>query len=208
MKIPPPREWLALYGELPDKKRQAVWLAACALTFLAYVGLLGMGQHDTLNAYIEQGDQAEVARQEKERFSRDLPRYESQLTTMSNKLTAAHQVLPDNPDMPQFLAKLGAMARDLSVTIDRFEPQAETNHDFYAELGLHVKVRGTYHELATFLDQVSNLERIVTIANVVLSEPKAQENRILLDGEFDLKTYRFLTDKQVADLAAAGTKKP
>ena len=44
-----------------------------------------------------------------------------------------------------------------------FTPGGETPQEFYAEIPISIQVRGPYHNVGYFLDQVSKLERIVTV---------------------------------------------
>ena len=72
-----------------------------------------------------------------------------------------------------------------------FTPQADNPKDFYAEIPVTINVRGPYHNMGFFFDQVSKLERIVTVANVKMSSPKKEAGEMLLNSDCRLVTYRF-----------------
>ena len=57
-----------------------------------------------------------------------------------------------------------------------------------------MKLKGTYHEIATYIDSIGKMDRIVNVTGISMSNPTAEDQRVILDGEFIIKTYRFLTE--------------
>lgn len=61
---------------------------------------------------------------------------------------------------------------------------------FYVELPIQINVRGSYHDLATFVSSVAGLPRIVTLGDFEIA-PVSESNPDLLGMEIIAKTYRY-----------------
>ena len=68
--------------------------------------------------------------------------------------------------------------------------QPEVAQQFYVELPINIVVRGSYHDLATFVSSVAGLPRIVTLNDFVI-EPISADNPDLLTMNIVAKTYRY-----------------
>ena len=73
-----------------------------------------------------------------------------------------------------------------------FKPGKETPKDFYAEIPVDISIRGPYHNMGYFLDQISKLDRIVTISDVKLGGSKEERGEIMLQTTCNMKTYKQL----------------
>ena len=84
------------------------------------------------------------------------------------------------------------------LEFNTFTPGKETPKDFYAEILISIQVSGPYHNVGYFLDQVSKLERIVTVRDIKMGSPKEVEGEMLLSSSCNLLTYRFLNEEERA----------
>ena len=196
-------ELLAKYAKIPERIRYPAALGIFVALIASHFFLVHAGQVDQLAALEEQYRKQEAERAEKRAYADNLPKYEARFSELQQALNTARAMLPDNPDVPQFLAQLGNSARDVGLTIDRFEPRPEAFQDFYAEIGFGVQVHGSYHEVAMFIDQVGKVDRIVNVSDLAMTGPKSENQKIIVQSTFLVKTYRFLSDEQVAALEAA-----
>ena len=57
-----------------------------------------------------------------------------------------------------------------------------------------MKLRGSFHEIATFVDAIGKMDRIVNVAGVSMTNPKSVNQKIIVQGAFTIKTYRFKKD--------------
>ena len=154
-------------------------------------------------------EQLQTQRSEKEAYIANLSQYEARLAELQSSLQVARAMLPDDAAVPEFLSQLGNKARQSGLNIETFEPKGEAAEDFFSEIIFRVKVRGSYHEVATFIDAVGKLDRIVNVSDIVMSTPVVESQKILVKSEFNVKTYRFLSEeqrKQAQTQKAAGKK--
>jgi type IV pilus assembly protein PilO len=100
-------------------------------------------------------------------------------------------LLPKDKEIPKLLTDISALGRSAGLEFLTFKPQADVPKDFYAEIPITINVRGPYHNIGFFFDQVSKLERIVSVSNVKMSTPKKDGNEMLLNSDCVLVTYRF-----------------
>ena len=70
-----------------------------------------------------------------------------------------------------------------------------------------MEMRGTYHELAAFLDRVKRLDRIVNVADITLKKPRVDGDIVVLDASCTATTFRFLDEQERKQRAAEIEKK-
>lgn len=130
--------------------------------------------------------------QEDQRIADNLPKFKSEYESMKRKLDLALAELPNEREIPTLLTSIASLARDNGLDVLRFQPGAEKPQGFYAEVPVSLKLSGSYHEVARFAYDVSNLARIVNIDNLKLTSPKMQGGRNLLQIECLATTFRFV----------------
>lgn len=106
-------------------------------------------------------------------------------------------LLPKEKEIPSLLTNISALGRGSGLDFLTFKPNADVPKDFYSEIPVDIKVRGPYHNMGIFLNQVSKLDRIVTVANIDMGGPKKEGSEMLLNSSCRLVTYRF-TNVQVS----------
>ncbi len=106
-------------------------------------------------------------------------------------------LLPKEKEIPGLLTNISALGRGSGLDFISFKPGKDIPKDFYSEIPISIKVRGPYHNMGIFLDQVSKLDRIVTVSNVTMGGPKQVEGEMLLNSNCRLVTYRFTNKKLV-----------
>ena len=106
-------------------------------------------------------------------------------------------LLPKEKEIPSLLTNISALGRGSGLDFLTFKPSADVPKDFYSEIPVDIKVRGPYHNMGIFLNQISKLDRIVTVANINMGGPKREGSEMLLSSSCRLVTYRF-TNKKVS----------
>jgi Tfp pilus assembly protein PilO len=57
-------------------------------------------------------------------------------------------------------------------------------------------MRGTYHELAQFLDRVRQLDRIVNVGEIGIKNARVNDDVVLVDASCTATTFRFLSEAE------------
>jgi type IV pilus assembly protein PilO len=107
------------------------------------------------------------------------------------------RLLPKEKEIPSLLTNISALGRGSGLDFLTFKPGNDVPKDFYSEIPVEIRVRGPYHNMGIFLDQVSKLDRIVTVSNITMGGPKKEGSEMLLDSNCRLVTYRF-TNKKIS----------
>ena len=115
----------------------------------------------------------------------------------------ASVLLPQKKEIPSLLTNISALGTNSGLNMARFAPGGERKKEFYAEIPVSLKINGPYHNIGTFLFEVSKLNRIVSAININLGSPKEQRGEMILASNINLITYRFLEESEIAAAKAA-----
>lgn len=157
-------------------------------------------------AELEKAERAEVALREefrnKKALAVNLEAYKQQMVEMQERFGVMLRQLPNRTEVPELLIDITQTGLGRGLQFELFQPRNKRVADFYAELPVNIKVRGTYHQLGEFVSDVAALPRIVTIDDLVLSPEGGQ----VLSMSAVAKTYHYLDEEQVAERQAAKNK--
>lgn len=125
-------------------------------------------------------------------------------------VTQLEKQLPSKAEMDALLSDINQAGLGRSLQFELFRPGQVNVKEYYAELPIAVKVTGNYHDIGSFVADVANLSRIVTLNNLSISPVTGKEN--ILSMESTAKTFRYLDAEEIADQRkakdkAAGAKK-
>jgi type IV pilus assembly protein PilO len=122
---------------------------------------------------------------------RNKPILLKQVAEIEDEFEEAALLLPKSKEIPKLLTDISALGRNAGLDFLTFIPRAEVPKDFYDEIPVDINIRGPYHSVGFFFDQVSKLDRIVSVSNVRMASPEKVQGEILLNSNCQLVTYRF-----------------
>lgn len=125
-------------------------------------------------------------------------------------VTQLEKQLPSKAEMDALLSDINQAGLGRSLQFELFRPGQVNVKEYYAELPIAVKVTGNYHDIGSFVADVANLSRIVTLNNLSISPVTGKDG--VLSMESTAKTFRYLDAEEIADQRkakdkAAGAKK-
>jgi type IV pilus assembly protein PilO len=161
-----------------------------------YIGYLP--QRRVLAGKIRQCDQLEAKLAEYRVIADKLAIFEKELEKLDQKLTEALGKLPNKKEIPQLLVEISNRGRETGLDFELFQPKSEVPKGFYAEVPVDVKVIGGYHDVATFFDKISRMDRIVNITDLSIGIGKMVAGKIPLNISFLLTTFRFIEEESGA----------
>lgn len=123
----------------------------------------------------------------------NLEAYKQQLADIEQAFGALLKQLPNKQGMDALITDVNQAGLGRGLQFDLFKPEAETPSEFYAETPIFVKVTGGYHDIASFVSDVSKLSRIVTLHEISLSPAKDG----VLNMDAVVKTYRYLDEEEL-----------
>jgi type IV pilus assembly protein PilO len=155
----------------------------------------------------EQIKNARIERIRKKNLTRDSAKLKKQLDELNQMLRKAVAQLPDRKEIPELLSSISGRAREAGLEILIFRPQAENLRDFYAEIPVDIVVRGGFHNVVTFFDEVGRLNRLVNIRNIEMRNPEVKGTKMSVQTSTQAITFRFLDEAERARIAAAKAAK-
>lgn len=193
-------------GNLPNAVK-AVLLATLFLliVFLGYY-LLWSSAWDSLDEAKAKEQQLRSVYTNKKSIAINLARYQQQMADIEISFGAMLKQLPDRSQMDGLLTDINQAGLGRGLEFELFKPGQETQAEFYAQMPISIKVQGTYHELGAFATDISKLSRIVTLNDLVITNPnkaagkdaKAKSGDVILTMEAVAKTYRYLDADELA----------
>lgn len=198
-----------------DSKDPSSWPAAPRYTLFVAVALACVG----LLWYLWLSDTVDelTAEQEKELKLRDeykvklakavnLDALKKQREQVQQYVIQLEKQLPSKAEMDALLSDINQAGIGRSLQFELFRPGQVVVRDYYAELPIAVRVTGKYHDMGSFVADISNLPRIVTLNNIAIVPAK--------DGSLGMdavaKTFRYLDADEISSqrkAAAKGAKK-
>jgi len=130
---------------------------------------------------------------------------EKERAQLQKEFQKALTILPNEREIPSLLASISQLGVDSNLQFRLFSPGKEELKTFYVEIPVAVEVGGRFKDVALFLDKVSRMERIVTIADISL-KPNAPLSVDLITSCKAI-TYRFKSKEDEAKEKAAKAKK-
>jgi len=121
---------------------------------------------------------------------------ERELRDLTAELRRAQARLPDQREIADLLSSVASSGRSAGLDILLFRQKPEVYQEFYAQVPVEMKMRGTYHDLATFLDRVKRLDRIVNVSDIRLANPQIDGERVVLEASCTATTFRFLDEAE------------
>jgi type IV pilus assembly protein PilO len=171
---------------------------------LAFAVLAGLGWY----FFIWDDDRPELAKAEateldlraqfesKQQRAANLDAYKAQLVEMERNFGAMLRQLPGKTEVPNLLVDISQTGLASGLQEKLFQPGAEKGNGFYAELPIHIRLVGSYHEFGSFVSGIAALPRIVTLHDISITPvdvSKGGYDNLIMD--VTAKTYRYIEDE-------------
>ncbi|SHE31733.1 type IV pilus assembly protein PilO [Desulfacinum infernum DSM 9756] len=147
--------------------------------------------------------------QSQEKRLADLKKYAAQYETLMQELAKSEEefrvlmaFLPDQREIPELLETVSGIGAQEGLENLLFQPQGEQKHEFHATIPVRLDMVGSFHQLGTFLDKISRLDRIIRVEALSLK----RRNDSSLQVSCNLQTFRFLEEHERSPAAAGGKK--
>ncbi len=180
---------------------------------IIFIILIGLGYWFLWSPQIDEFDQAEAKEQElrqvflvKKGQAVKIDAYKQQMIDIEKTFGALLKQLPDKSQMDGLLTDINQAGLGRGLEFELFKPGQETSADFYAEMPIQIKIKGSYHDVGAFATDISKLSRIVTLNDMAISplNKDAKDSPLILEAV--AKTYRYLDSSELAAKKASEVK--
>lgn len=149
----------------------------------------------------------------------NMKRFQAEAAKLREELKLAITQLPTSKEIPTLLSNISQLGKEAGLEFLLFKPAAEVSKEFYSEIPVEVRVRGTYHNVALFFDKVGKLPRIVNINEVGMDNAKEVFGRWDINTACTATTFKFIErdavetakekkDRKAGEAKAVPPKKP
>jgi type IV pilus assembly protein PilO len=155
----------------------AVMLALSAVVyFVVFYGDLAteikaeQGKERHLHAELDDAKKAQRA------YQLDL----AELADRQQRQRELNKILPATTEYPAFLSSVQSVANIAGVNLAAWTPQDEVPDVFYARVPMRLEFEGRFHQLAKFFYNVGQLDRIINVENISMTDPHGSGDEVLL----------------------------
>lgn len=173
---------------------------------LAFVVVAGLGWYmfvwDDDRPVLQKAEQDELDLraqfETKQQRAANLEAYKLQLGEMERSFGAMLRQLPGKTEVPNLLVDISQTGLAAGLSEKLFQPGSEKSNGFYAELPIHIRLVGSYHEFGSFVSGIAALPRIVTLHDISITPVDASKSGSGYDNltmDVTAKTYRYIEDE-------------
>jgi type IV pilus assembly protein PilO len=137
----------------------------------------------------------------------DLPRFEAEYELMHDRWTTASELLPTERQLAVLLRKISLAGQQTGVSFVMFRPGASRAESYYTALPVEITVFGGYHQVGSFLAELANLRRIVTVSNIRLTTSLKGDGLASTSASLTASAYSLNTAAAPAPATANPAKK-
>lgn len=122
-----------------------------------------------------------------------------QVANLKQQLDIEKRIVPDEKEVDGFIKMLDAEALKAGIELRRYTAKPTSSKEYYTEVPFEMELDGPYYSMLNFFDQVSKLERIVTVSDLQVASTKKSE---------DAKTkhkYQYAANESVVATCVATT---
>lgn len=183
------------YSKLENKNKIILLIGSLILPAVLCFFFLFKPQMEKIDNLEKQVNVAKEELNKARKAALDLPKYQKEFDNTQKIFDDMAMLLPKSQEIPNLLRNISDLGKTAGLDFLTFTPGQETPKDFYAEIPIEITIKGPYHNMGSFLDKVSKLERIVTVNNITMDKPEQDKAEMLLNSSCRLLTYRFTNVK-------------
>ena len=185
-------------GQWPALPKWVSWLAAAVAVVVAGWFLLLSSATEELDASRQKEPQLKNDYRNRLAQAVNLGELRKQKLQVQEYVTQLEKQLPGRAEMDVLLSDINQAGLGRGLQFELFRPGTVQIKDYYAELPIAVRVSGRYHDIGSFVADVANLSRIVTLQNLSIAPTSAKDSTGALAMEATARTYRYLDATEVA----------
>jgi type IV pilus assembly protein PilO len=181
-------------AKLPPIAKVGVGALFAALIGVAYFVVFygDLASSITAEKNTEERLRAELSDARKAEFS-----YQQDLTELSQRQQHQRElvkILPTETEYPAFLSAVQNVANVAGVGLTAWSPMPEVPEQFYSRVPMKVTLKGRYHQVAKFFHGVGQLDRVINMENISLTEPKLEGEDVIVKVDALATAFRAKAD--------------
>lgn len=187
---------------LSKLQRIALWAGLLTVligAFVYFAYLPKFKKIESLNTQLARLEsQLEVAKNN----ARQLNAFRKKMQDAEEEFLIVMRALPEKEEIPTLLTGVSNAGKDSGLDFILWQPGPELPKDFYAEIPVAVRVTGDYHGVATFFENVAEMNRIVNIRDIQMTPDREGTH---LTTTCTVVTYKFIEASDTPDPTPAAS---
>lgn len=192
-------EFMERLEGIPSFYRWLIILGLVLFLGVLYWNFLYQPYAEEMTALQESIDAKQQTIAKHQKVAEKLDTFRTQVSELEAKLRTLLRELPESRELPGMIRRISDVGIRTGLQINLIKPQPEQRKEFYAEIPIQVRVKGPYHAVGRFLDDLAHLERIISVDGIQI-EANNQETQCTAT------TFRFLDEAETNEAAAAAKK--
>jgi type IV pilus assembly protein PilO len=163
---------MANFGEISGVKQWGLALggavlvsAALFFTYFKTQRVANEAAQAALTAKLEENAKLEPYRTK-------LADIDREIANLKQQLEIERRIVPDEKEVDGFIKMLDAEAMKAGIELRRYTAKPVASKSFYTEVPFEIELDGPYYSMLSFFDQVSKLERIVNVSDLLVANTK------------------------------------
>ena len=201
------------FAKKPPKEKAMIFIIIAALLGLVYWQFLHKPAQKAKQAALEEleSEEGRKVRLAGDRKARDLLAARSAELRRENEKN--QRALPTSAELPAFFEMLGRKVSESGVEVKKWTNKKEIPGASFVQVPLDIELTGTFMQLKRFFSSIDprsqargqavDEDRLITIEEFTLKDPKVKNAEIVLVASFTASTFR-----QDAPAAAAAAAAP
>jgi type IV pilus assembly protein PilO len=128
----------------------------------------------------------------------------AELAEREQRQRELNKILPSSTEYPAFLSAVQSAANLSGVSLSAWTPRQEVPGQFYARVPMKVELSGRFHQIARFFYNVGQLDRIINMEDISITEPKAAGDDVVLRADALATAFHIM--EEAAPAADSGRK--
>jgi type IV pilus assembly protein PilO len=179
---------------IPNQYKFLILLGVMAGIGAGYYFGIYTGKKEELRKSLEALNQSKTELQKLQDTRRNLDTYRARVAELEAELKLLLVAIPTSSEVPEILSQIDSKGKEAGLEFILFQPGGETQVGEYYEVPVSIRVTGTYHGFATFLDKLRQLDRIINVRNVKMVRTGVEDNEVILDITCRVVTFRFQSE--------------
>lgn len=115
--------------------------------------------------------------------------YEAKLKILEKQLKIANTMLPDSSDYKSVINKITLLANKNNIKINKLSPKTPAAGADFSTLNYDLDINGSYHNIAMFLTDLGNLDRIYQVKDIIVDPLKNADGDYTVKAAFKVQTF-------------------
>jgi type IV pilus assembly protein PilO len=197
----------ATLSRLALPAKLGIGIGSLALVAAGYYFIFHAGLEDSLASATTAGSTLNAdlskARAAEQAYQKDL----AELADREQRQKELNQILPASTEYPAFLSAVQSAANVSGVSLSAWTPREKVPDKYYAKVPMKVELTGKFLQIARFFYNVGQLDRIINMENISMTDPKVVDDEVVLKTEA-LATAFHVVEEGAGDAADKTKKRP